>query len=86
MDIKIKVYSFLVKEKLINFLPVFNNDSCLCVQVKALTVLEKMSIDCKTLTRPHMEAIARTALASKVKYVAILIKNFRTCPSSKYGQ
>jgi len=35
-------------------------------KVKALTVLEKMSIDCKTLTRPQMEAIARTALASKV--------------------
>jgi len=35
-------------------------------KLKALTMLEKMAIKCESLSREQMEAVARTALASKV--------------------
>lgn len=35
-------------------------------QIKAMDLLEKMAIPCPDLTRAQLEAVARTALASKV--------------------
>lgn len=36
------------------------------LQLKALTLLDRMSLSCPELTRTQLEAVARTALASKV--------------------